>query len=454
MAFTGSVPQPILKVLSDLIAVDVPVSICCSGNFSIEQALVRNGHTGPVFSNDVSMYTTALAHTILKKPFRIAIKEPKWEWLAPYLSNPLNITVTLAILLGMLERFKNKPLAEQNAFVQRRFEAYRKQFDGMHEKSVEKFQNILSQFTVDDYFCGDGFAHAAKAIEEGRLVCSFPPTWGGGYENLYKLIEQIFDWDKPEYTVMKKERYAEFIEMLTSSDDYLLGSDQRLNAPLLGVFERMSFHPLFLYGKIKKGGRRTTGAVVNAKYGMEPRHFLRYNDEPITKKSRVAIMEVGQKVLDYFRAIYLKAGLMPEMGSGLCFLLFVDGKLFGFLKIATFSKNTFTGASPVFITSSFCVPSKFRIAKLMSYVMRSKNLYKAVQSNSFDAKEPTVRTAAFTHRPAAMMYRGVMKIKNRGVREGRGPYLTYEAPMDLTMKQVVLEWVRTCGTESEEKDED
>jgi hypothetical protein len=48
-------------------------------------------------------------------------------------------------------------------------------------------------------------------------VCiSFPPTYEGGYERLFKKLDAIFDWPRPAYEVFSPEDFDQFSQTVRS----------------------------------------------------------------------------------------------------------------------------------------------------------------------------------------------------------------------------------------------
>ena len=83
---------------------------------------------------------------------------------------------------------------------------YLESFPELHRKSVEKIESAASGIRLDQYTARDVVELYEDPCFDDWIKVAFLPTYQGGYERLYARLEQIFDWDRPEYQVLDEER--------------------------------------------------------------------------------------------------------------------------------------------------------------------------------------------------------------------------------------------------------
>ena len=83
--------------------------IGCSGNFTIEQIISRQCKNVEIYSNDVSLYSSALGCMLAGRPFEMEIINPELRWANTYIDRgaPEGVAVLL-LLLEMLKYEKRK----------------------------------------------------------------------------------------------------------------------------------------------------------------------------------------------------------------------------------------------------------------------------------------------------------------------------------------------------------
>ena len=73
----------------------------------------------------------------------------------------------------------------------------------------------MEQISISSFFCGDFIQHIEAAKDSGSGVMVFAPTYKGGYERLYKVINDNVDWaDEPSYEIYDPKQTHDIIERL------------------------------------------------------------------------------------------------------------------------------------------------------------------------------------------------------------------------------------------------
>ena len=157
---------------------DAPVYVGCSGAFTIERVLTAAGHAAPLHGNDVSLYSCAFGHHLAGRPFRLAVKDPDYAWLADdnRLDAGLPALATLQLATAALP-FAGRP----TPYHRRTWEAYRTRWASLHAATVARVEKALAGVTLASFRPGDAVAaHVARLADFPRLIdaldkakCSF-----------------------------------------------------------------------------------------------------------------------------------------------------------------------------------------------------------------------------------------------------------------------------------------
>ena len=155
---------------------------------------------GTIHSNDVSIYSCALGWHLQNTPHPFVIKAQEFNWLQPYITPGPALIATLLLASEMMK------VGGDNAYAHRMREGYRAHWPELHAKTLARVTKAIGEFRIASYFAGDCRAYLAKA-DKGGVCITFPPTYKGGYERLYKKLDAIFDWARPSYQVFSPEDF-------------------------------------------------------------------------------------------------------------------------------------------------------------------------------------------------------------------------------------------------------
>ena len=107
-------------------------------------------------------------------------------------------------------------VAGDNPYGKRMTAEYRRRWPELHAKTVQRVQKATANLRIAGYFAGDCREFLAKA-DRNAVCISFPPTYEGGYERLFKKLDAIFDWPRPAYQVFSPEDFEQFSQTVRSS---------------------------------------------------------------------------------------------------------------------------------------------------------------------------------------------------------------------------------------------
>jgi len=174
--------------------------IGCSGNFTIEQIITTRAPGAEIHSNDISLYSSVVGFALTCRKLPMQVVNPEIAWAQEYIDrgNPEAIA-TLLLLLDMFQFEKRK-----NPYSIRMWETYLTQWETLHTKTTVKVADSLTRSKVHEYTMVDVFNYYPRP--DGVSI-GFLPTYVGGYEKLFKRLEESITWaDKPAYDMLTKER--------------------------------------------------------------------------------------------------------------------------------------------------------------------------------------------------------------------------------------------------------
>ena len=436
--FKGSLPasaQSIIQEVIDSWHVD-SLHIACSGNFTIERDLQER--TLELHSCDVAIYTSALGCYFASQDFRLEVKDEHKDrlgFILGSLSTTLEKAATISLSTQMLVSYGRK-----NPYYERMFAAYVKNWPDLHRKTVEKFQK--SAIRIKTYTAQDAVEWVAQLPPEAAIV-SFPPFYKGDFEREFKKLDEVFDWDKPDYPEMDDGRRRAMFDSMMSKRFWAFGTH-------LPVEEFERFHlgmakttnrgvPIYIYGNL--GTRR----VVRPKQEIEPVTIPRLQAAgPMGERLHLAPLTTGQFMA--LRSKYMNIKIVPGMPAMAVGVL-VDGHLAGCYAVSPpNSLANFPGfpAPYAYLLSDFPIePTAFkRLAKLVLYAALSRES-KLLCERALNRRVRALVTTAFTKKPVSMKYRGLFELlsrkelKGQGI-EGSGDY--YSSGYQLNYGAVMGEW--------------
>lgn len=235
--FTGSVCQQVrdwFRLNSHLLAGRRVLSGCC-GNFTIETVLSQ-AQPGPaeIVSNDVSLYSSALGAYFTGEQLEgLSVVDPQYEWVVPYLDSPLSTAAAIVVLLSAAPFSGGR-----TAYHRRIFSQFMGQFRTLHEKACGQLKARREALRVHRYVAQD-VAEFIRGRQEGDVFLSFMPTYAGGYERLYRFIDNIFAWTgRPSYVVMDADGKQAILDRLREQGQYVHIDDMRRDEmPLVAIVQ-------------------------------------------------------------------------------------------------------------------------------------------------------------------------------------------------------------------------
>lgn len=430
MAFTGTTPKEVKLLLSDIIknSNQKNVFVGYSGNFTTDRMLSLLGYD--VHSNDVSLYSKLISDIILGNNTEIKVvnkelKEVFSNWKDSKYKNLIQVMFTIRIAA-----FEQK----KNLYQQTMYDSFIEDANKYYEKTLTKLQGGSFDFKIKSFsFCD--FYEFLKEKKGKGIGFSFPPTYKGGYEKMYKFIEDSFEYEKPVYDIFDPKKGDVLFKDLLEDGNNIIYSDKEwdnlkdfLKAKInIGVGKK----PLVLYSSVEGVSKNF---YIQRKKENKPSKIPIIDINYIfTSKTKIGVQIVPNSDINYFKGFYMSNKVNYTMAKGFGLAFIADGKAFGFV---SFNENLST-TEIIYMQSDFVVNSKAqRLSKLLIMLCKTTDVRKIIARKMLNYYE-SIKTSVYTDKPISMKYRGVFDLERR--EDGK---LIYCAKFsNKTIKQTYLEWL-------------
>nr|BDD45305.1 hypothetical protein 25 [bacterium] len=443
--FYGAVPTSCIEQLVKIVDFDSweAVYLCCSGSFKIERALKASFPDIEIYSNDVSLYSTAIGKLLVGEEFDVTFTGDL-EFIEGKLAGSDFLSKTAAILVSFEMARYGK---QNNPYAKGHFDYYVENFDTFLEKAKAKLETLLPKMQIAGYFAGDWRKHVETAINNGCGVAAFPPFFKGDYENQFKFVDANIKWDAPTYDLYDPKMLGDIIDNIDASGiPYCILSDQlfEYRKPVLEYVTGRKV-PHYCYARTDKS------SVRHLYREPEPFHYEPVDVMKLSKKSKVQIVPADSKVMDFIKDVYLQKTIIHSQGVA-NFLVFIDNMLVGGIiyslpKFPTFGHNT------IYLLSDVTISRDAKLSKLVATIATSKTLLNAV-SRKLISRIDYVVTTARTRKPVSMKYRGIYELLNRRVADdaSEGNIINYGSKMRSETPQTMYKnWWNKYGKPFQEK---
>lgn len=404
------------------------VWVGCSGAYTVEQILSRYAPKAKIRGNDVSLYSSVLGAYLAGQPFKLTVREERFTWLEPYLDDVEAKAATVMVLFEALKYEK-----ADNLFKQRHWAHYLNNFEAFHQGTITKLRERKKEIRLEAYTTRDIY-DLLDELPQDAVTIAFLPTYAGGYERMFKRLEEIFDWDRPSYGLIDAERKVAILEKMKQRDFLFLDDKEWPDLPLVAVVRKARMRPVYVYSNLKA----LRLGVLKQQRHAEFVPFFRLSDkDEIRPDSQLTLVPTSNRVVNYYRDLYLSKGVGIPADGVFPLIAAVDGRAFGFLIYSLIQ-----GGTDVYLLADFVVSSTRyqRLAKLLLLVTQTREVRRLLEEK-FLQEIPTCRTMVFTDKPVSMKYRGLYRL----VRRDPGK-LVYETDMGiLNLSEVIPLWLKKYG---------
>jgi len=400
--FVGSVPKVVVSQILDVVDFKDwgSVFVCCSGSFRVDRTIKAKYPTCKIISNDVSLYSVAIGRLMTGEPFPIIFTE-RLAFVEKLVGADFLDRVAAVLVAHELAAYKG-----DNAWAHAHFNHYVTSFASYHEQARSRLEAMLAGPKVDQFIAGDFRQMAVLAKKAKGGVVAFPPTYKGGYEQLFKFVDGNTEWKRPAYDVWDPIGLEAWVEELkTAAVPYCVFSDH--------LFEGKSNKPVTSYST---DGRKTVYTYANTKaasvrqtqHRSTPFRYEPVDPWELTPNTKVHIVEATSQQLNFLKDLYLAKSIAHVSGEA-SHLVYLDGKLAGAF---IYQRSKFGKQGSIYLLSDFAIVTERKLSKLICLLATSTVTVSAFERKTL-TKLHSLSTTAFTKRPVSMKYRGVFDVYNR-----------------------------------------
>lgn len=422
--FVGAVPKEVVGQVLATVPFDAwgDVYVGCSGSFRFDRS-VKMRHPGcRVYSNDVSLLTCSIGALAMGREFSIAFKgaldfvEPAIDGLG------FRGRVAAVMVAAAMGQFTGK-----NEYAQAHYRHYREHFRTFVDQALPKLAALVAEIKIEDYFAGDFLEQADRAEKSGGGVACFAPTYKGGYERIYRLVNENTDWPAPKYGIWNPDSLPGFIASLEQRKiPYCVISDQLLAHRTPTTEWRGSNKPVYTYSSNQSASyRRRRPAEVQFKY-------VAVDPAAITVDSRVMVCVTDSKRMNFVKNVYLQKGIEHTEGR-YNYLVFIDGALAG--GFIFLSQNFGDKLREIYMLCDFATSRERKLSKLIAMMSTSRDVIDPI-SRKLLLRMERILTTAFTTNAVSMKYRGIFELRSRS--ESKLQYVS--AVREQSCQEVFDEW--------------
>ena len=404
------------------------IFIGCSGSFRSESVIGNYFKDVLIFSNDVSFLSCAIGYAATKRNFS-AKYSGELEFLSKFNSDDPIVAIAAA---GIALEYG--AASEKNKFGRNLRHEIISQVDNMFNINIENARKLVSSLRVEDFYPGDFKEQLTRAKEQSGGFISFAPTYRGGYEKIYTIINKNIEWEAPQYDIWDPKKTPELIDKC-----YELGIPFAILTDKLFTGYKPSFvfsgsgHTVYIYGQEKSSLRCKTAKI-------QPFRYTPINPNKISQYSKVDIVQVDNNKIAFLKTIYLSKNIKFASGD-INFLVFIDNMLTGGI---TISKTQYGDKyREIYILSDFTICHEKKLAKLIAMIATSRGLINILNRKWLIDIEK-IFTTAFTNKPVSMKYRGIFKIYNK--KPGMINYVS--SVREGTPQDIFKEWWKKYGQKS------
>ena len=366
--FVGAVPKPAIEQVTRVVPFDKwgDVFVGCSGSFRFDHAVKQRHWKVRVHSNDVSLLSCGVGALAMGEPFDLTFKD-RLRFIQKKFPGDDFLGRVAAVMVA-LEMAKYKG---DNPYAKAHFAHYRKNFGNFHAGAKEKLEGFLKDLMIDSFTPGDFTGQVARAVAAGGGIVAFPPTYKGGYERIYKFIDENTDWPRPDYGVWDPAGIEGWVKDLDANGvRYCVISDKLFeDLTPATVFRGSVNKPVYAYADSVKA------SVRGKKTRSVPFAFTVIKTADLVSDSRVRIISAKSEHMNFLKDRYLAKGIQHVSGMA-NFLVYLDGLLAGGFIL---NRPKFGDHGSLYLLSDFSLSRSRRLSKLIAMLATSRDIVELME---------------------------------------------------------------------------
>lgn len=407
--FIGAIDKPsrmICERILDSLDKGRRIFVGCSGNFTFDRVAAAKGFR--VFSNDVSLYSRVIAGIVMGDRFPFACRNE--ELSRVFGENGWGDDAQSDLVKIMFASRFGQFADRKNDFQRTMLENYVTGARRFYEGTMERFSRLdLFGFHIEDFYYGDFKRHLERATDKD-VVFLYAPTYKGGYEKLYKFIDESFEYEKAEYDMFDSKEAGPYYAGLLEEKEVCIYSDILFPETEKWLTGEVSYsggkRTVYLYSSVDESKRKYYLTDTPKDVGRTPR--ILQPDKTLPENPVIAVAPCKVALVNHFKHLFMSARVDYSTGGDFALAFLMDGEVFGFASFAS-GLGTSRQGELLFLHSDFVVPSCIdRLSKLLLYILRSKDVYRLVMRFYIHSYKG-LQTSVYTPKPVSMKYRGIFR---------------------------------------------
>jgi hypothetical protein len=376
-------------------------------------------------SNDISLLTVMLGRLLMHQAIEFTFNG-RLQFIEDYLGDKASDESRISALIVSMDMAK---YAGKNSYNASHFNHYVINFEAFHEKGLKWVEKFTNETIIDHFYAGDFRDHAEHATGKS-IVVAFPPTYKGGYEKLYKFIDENTSWASPEYRMFDPKDLKDWMDdMGAKGQHYCVFSDQLFDdLARVAEYYGATNKPVYVYANCSNDSslRRNLNRA-------EPFGYEAVDPDALRHDTDVKLVPMQGVHMNYLKDIYLAKNIHHSSGM-FNYAVFLDGKLAGGFIMAL---SKFGDIENLYMLSDFSITRERKISKLIAMLATCHEVHDPIGVRML-MNIKGLFTTAFTDAPISMKYRGIYELINR--KAGHLQY--YSAIRQQTPRHIFTEWFK------------
>lgn len=428
MKFIGGIASNTKGIFSDIVrdlGVDNDFLVLTSGTFSYE-SILAGLRVRSIFSNDVSLLTSIYGWgAVRNEMLKIEIKNPLFEKLKEFENR--SIEDNLGIILSVYSASEYVTIGGvygkwwREYFAHSIVDVFKKQKEG-GAKILDKVRGL----GIKDFFGVDLVDLIDDPLHRDKILVAFLPTYGGGYEKIYKFLNESISWNAPRYSLIDDSNYEDLNQRIVERGGIVIVDRASGISDLVASCETKG-KKLFLHCK-KNKKKYVVGLESDVKF-----LDVEIWDGVVREVEKVEVLPIENKQFCKIRGKFISVRNFALGSVDYPFGVFFDGKIVGLIGICNgYREGVFL------LKTDMSLVNRNRISKLIVMLSCCDEVHDFINVRSvFKSRFHGLNTIVFTRNAVSMKYRGIAKIINR--KEDR---LVYFIPkIDGNAKEIFKLWL-------------
>ncbi|MGE3646575.1 MAG: hypothetical protein AB7F96_22230 [Beijerinckiaceae bacterium] len=380
------------------------VFVCCSGGFRIERALLDKYPELQVFSNDVSLYSTALGQALAGREMPITFKGPL-EFLEEFIAPDDYIGRVAGVLIASdISRYA---MGKPSPYKTKHLKHFRDTMPARIDSTKERIEAMAKACPIADYSPVDWRVHVDHAIERGAGIAAFPPFFLGDYESQFKFMHANIEWPAPSYDLYDPRQLESIVARIRDSGvPYCVLSDQLFKdqKPVMEYVQGRKV-PHYCYASTARSSLR------HVEQTAMPTIYKRVDLARVTAKSKVSVVPCDYRAANYIKDIYLQKTITHTPGM-FNYFVYIDDMLAGALVYSMAKYQAAFPAGTIYLLSDVTTSREAKLSKLVARMACCQVILDQISAKLLDKIGHVLTTARSDH-PVSMKYRGIYNVHNR-----------------------------------------